>query len=217
MVVSIHQPYYFPWMGYFDKIRRSDVFVFLDDAQYEKNNFYNRNRLRAKTGTIMITVPVTHDSTATIDDTRIVSRSSWQDKHYKSFLYNYSGAKNWKMHQPFLDHIFNKTKWMWLCDLNMATVEYVARALDINRRIELSSKMEIKTTGTQRLVDICRTLGATKYYSGASGKNYMDMNLFENAGIDVEFQNYKQEPYRQAYDGYEPNCSAMDFVLNNCP
>jgi hypothetical protein len=215
MVVSIHQPYYLPWLGYFEKIAKSDIFVFLDDAQYEKNNFYNRNMIRAKEGRILLTVPVKHSSKSKMNEVEIDNGWKWQKKHFNSLATCYSKAKNWKEYEPFFRMIYLEATWKRLIDLNMETIRRVMWAMKLDlKRTFFSSEMKIETTGTQRLVDICQKVGATKYYSGSSGRNYMDMTLWEKAGIEVEFQNFHQEEYKQAYPGFEPNCSAIDKVLN---
>src|SRR5690606_31024018 len=97
VIASIHQPAYLPWMGYFDKIVRSDLFIFMDNVQFQKNSFQNRNRIRTKSGPVWLTVPIeTSESlfTTTLAETRIDNRSNWRSKHATALRMNYGRAVN---------------------------------------------------------------------------------------------------------------------------
>ena len=218
MIVSIHQPYYFPWLGYFEKVLRSDVFVVLDDDLYTKNNFYNRNRIKNANGAAWITVPVKKDKKdVSLLDIKIANNQKWQKKHFDSLFFNYKKAPYFYEHLEFFEKIYLKTEWEKLIDLNVYTLNYFFDYLDIRSRIEMASKLKIKTTATKRLVEICKFFGADEYYSGSSGKKYMETALFEKNNISISYQDYSYPIYKQQYHGFVSNLSIIDLLLNHGP
>jgi len=217
MIVSIHQPYYFPWLGFFEKIINADVFVYLDDVQYEKRNFYNRNKIKVPNGSAWITVPVMDSYKKNMLDVEINNKENWQKKHLSSIIHNYKKAPFFKDHEEFLEEVFLKKKWTKLIDLNFFTLNYLLDALSIDTPIEYSSKLNIKSTATQRLLDITKAVGANTYFSGSSGSKYMETELFDKENINIIYQDYKTPEYKQLGKGFEPNLSILDLLLNYGP
>lgn len=212
--VAIHQPMYLPYPGVFNKIKNVDVFVFLDDAQYSNQYYYNRNRIKTPRGEQMLTVPVKKSFGQKLNEVQIENNILWQKKHMKALIANYSRAEHFKDHKDFFEEIYSM-KWEKLHDLNMKTMTYLLEQLEITTPYHLSSqllKKELK--GTERLVEICRKLDADVYLSGISGKDYLDLKLFEDAGIKVEFQNYKPREYKQLFGEFIPNLSIVDMLFN---
>ncbi len=212
--VAIHQPYYFPWLGYFEKILKSDVFVFLDDAQYEKNNYYNRNQIKTPQGKMWLTVPVKYKFQIPLKDIEVDNSKSWQKKHYNSIVSCYAKSRYFEEHRTFLEDIYLNRNWEFLLDLNLFTLNYFLDFLGLKTPIKFSSELGISTTGTQRLVDICKCFDASTYYSGISGSKYMDLDLFKKENIKVNFQNYKYKEYNQLFGEFVPNLSVIDLVVN---
>ena len=217
MIVSIHQPYYFPWLGYFEKILKADVFVILDDVQYEKRNFYNRNKIKVSNGSAWITVPVLDSYKKNMMDVKINNEEQWQKKHFNSFIHNYKKAPFFKDHEEFLYDIYKEKTWDKLIDLNLYTLNYFIQALDITTPIRYASELNINSTATQRLIDITKAVNAKTYFSGSSGKKYMELELFEAENIDVIYQNYTTPMYPQLGKDFEPNMCILDLLLNNGP
>lgn len=213
--VSIHQPMYLPYTGVFDKIKTSDIFVFLDDVQYSNQYYYNRNRIKSSSGEQMLTVPVKRSFGQKLNEVKIENNILWQKKHMKALIANYNKSGYFKDHKDFFEDIYS-IKWEKLHDLNMHTIEYLLGEFEIDTPFRFSSDLlrNNELNGTGKLVEICMEVGADVYLSGASGKDYLDITLFENAGINVEFQDYEQKEYKQLYSEFIPNLSAVDMLFN---
>jgi hypothetical protein len=203
-----------PWLGYFDKMDRADTFVLLDDVQFKKNEWQNRNRVRNANGSQWITVPVSFDFGDTIDQVRIDNHGRWEKKHLKSLETNYAKAPFFQEYFPFFRETYSR-RWDRLSDLNVHIIDFFKSSLGIEAELRLSSDMGIRSSGTRRLVDICERLGADAYLAGEGGREYMDIRVFGDKGIDLEFQRYEHPEYEQVYDGFEPFMSVVDLLFNH--
>lgn len=213
--VTIHQPMYFPYPGVFDKIKTSDHFIFLDDAVYSNNYFFNRNKIKTQNGPLMLTVPVLNSFGNKLNDINIDNHSSWQKKHYKSITLNYSKSNNFKDHVDYFKNIYTK-QWGKLNALNIETMLYIMDQLEIDTPISFSSELMANKdlTSTERIVYLCKKMGAETYLSGISGKDYLDIDLFKKKEIKVEFQNYQPKEYNQLHGNFIPNLSILDLLFN---
>ena len=178
MIVSIHQPEHFPYLGYFQKMADADAFVLLDNVNYRKNYFQNRNRFMNKNGVEeLFTIPVPKDSVKMNIKDVVVSDTNWRDKVLKQILYNFGVD---------LSYIYESSK---LIDINTASIVYCMHRLGILTSLVRASDLNVTGSKSELLANICREMGATKYISGPSGKDYLEMDYFE--GIEVEFFNPK--------------------------
>ena len=155
MKLAIHQPQYLPWLGYFDKMDRADVFVLLDDVQYKKNEWQNRNKIRNVRSSQWLTVPVLYKFGQKINEVRINSKEKWSQKHYKSLEMNYSRAAHFGKYSAFFRNSF-KRDWKLLEEVNLHFIEYLKAELGIDTDIQRSSSLGIKGRSTARLVNICK-------------------------------------------------------------
>ena len=132
MIISAHQPQYIPWLGYFDKIARSDAFVFLDNVQYKAREFQNRNKIRTKDGWLWLSVPVVSKGRGRqiISDVRIDNEFSWPKEHLMSLKAFYSRTKYFDRYFPFFEDLYGKA-WDKLVDLNVEIVKYLLKELFI--------------------------------------------------------------------------------------
>jgi hypothetical protein len=213
MIVSIHQPGYLPWLGFFKKIESSDIFVFLDDVQYEKNWVQNRNKIRTSDGSMWLTVPVKAPFGCLLKDVRIDNTSNWIIKHKKSIQLNYSKAKYFNKFWPFLEQIYQKN-FDSLIDIDMEIIHLLMKELSINTKTLLASELDISEKSSDRILQICKKLGADVYLSGELGRNYLDLDEFEKNLIQVQFQNFQHPVYEQCYKPFLPNMSAIDLIFN---
>jgi hypothetical protein len=218
MILSVHQPHYLPWMGYFDKIRRSDAFVFLDNVQYKKREFQNRNKIRTREGWIWLTVPViTKDRyLQKISDVAVDPDASWQEAHWKSIEHNYVRARHFTEYRDLFAAAYGR-RWEKLQDVNIHLTEMVLKIFNVSTPVYRESSLDVHTTSTQRIVDICRKLNADTYLSGTGGKDYMDEQLFADNGITLLYQDFKHPQYTQAFDGFEPYMAMIDYLFNCGP
>ena len=209
------QPGYLPWLGFFDQLHRSDVFVYYDDVQYDKHGWRNRNRIKTQSGPLWLTVPVRHGSAGfpRILDVEIDTRTPWARKHVESIRQAYARAPFLAAYIPALEELLHR-KWERLVDLDIACTGLMAEWFGLRRRIERSSTLEVGGDRSERLVNICRHLGASRYVSGDSARSYLDVPLFERHGILVEWQQYTHPVYPQLHGGFVSHMSALDLFLN---
>lgn len=213
-IVSIHQPQYLPWLGYFDKINKADVFVLLDDVQYKKNEWQNRNKIRTPKGGEWITVPIRYKFGEKIDLIKIDNSRNWRKGHYKSLVTNYNKALYFKEYEPFFK-ITYESNWEYLVDINIHFIEYLVGALGITTKLIRSSKLAIERQKTERLVEICKKLGADTYLSGMGAKAYLDKDKFKRARIKLIYQNFKCPVYKQSFNiSFISNLSVIDLIFN---
>ena len=213
--VAVLQPGYLPWLGFFDQLRRADVFVYYDDVQFDKHGWRNRNRIKTQSGPIWLTVPVRHSGMGfpKILDVEIDNRTPWARKHVASIRQAYARAPHLARYLPALEEVLQRP-WQQLVDLDMACAALMAEWLGLSRRIERSSVLGTTGERSERLVNMCRHLGASTYLSGDSAEAYLDIPLFEAHGIAVEWQRYAHPTYPQLHGAFVPFMSALDLVLN---
>ncbi len=214
MIISIHQPQYLPWLGYFDKISKSDVFVLLDNVQFKKNEWQNRNRIKTARGWQWLTVPVIHKFSQKIDEVKINNTVRWGKKHLNTLVTNYSKTAFFRQHIAFFEQAFAR-EWRCLVDLNIHFIRYLADGLGLSeKRLVRASAYDLREDATERLIDICKQLQGDVYLSGRDGAKYLNTALFEKEGIQVVFQDYHHPRYPQLYGAFEPCLSAVDLLFN---
>ena len=213
--VVVLQPGYLPWLGFFDQLRRADVFVYYDDVQYDKHGWRNRNRIKTQSGPVWLTVPVRHSGLGTprILDVEIDGRQPWARKHAASVRQAYAAAPFAARYVPELEEVLHR-KWERLVDLDLACASLLAGWLGLARRVERSSALGVCGERSERLLRICQQFGATRYVSGDAARDYLDVALFERHGIAVEWQAFEHPVYPQLHGPFVPFLSALDLVLN---
>ncbi len=217
MIVSIHQPQYLPWLGYFDKIERSDVFVFLDNVQFKKNEWQNRNKIKTSDGWQWLSVPVIHSFTQKISEVEINNTVQWGRKHLNALVTNYSKTPFYKNYIDFFEQTYTQ-EWIYLVGINIHVIKYCVEALGLSdKKLVLASDLESREGSSERLIDICKQLGGDVYLSGKDGAKYMDLDIFKEEGIEVIFQDYKHPRYDQLYGDFEPFLSVIDLLFNCGP
>ncbi|MDD4982070.1 MAG: WbqC family protein [Candidatus Omnitrophica bacterium] len=215
MILSLHQPQYLAWIGYFHKILKSDTFVFLDNVQYKKREYQNRNRIRTKNGVQWLTVPVVKspDRFIKIKDVLVDNSQDWAARHWKALYLNYNHSPYFKEYSDFFHGLYGK-KWEKLLDLNIYIIKGINKFLNINKDIYLESGLGINNTKTARIIDICGRLGADTYLSGMGGKAYLEEDLFMKAGLRLKYQKFSLLQYPQRYMPFIPNLSILDLLFN---
>ena len=216
-VVAIHQPQYLPWLGYFDKIYRCDVFCLLDTVQYKKNEFQNRNRIKTADGWQWLTVPVTYRFPQRIEEVGVNQTVDWQRKHLQALKTNYSKAPFFETYCGRFEELYQQS-YEFLVQVNVACIELLMKLLGLERKLVLASSLQVETEDpTLRLVEICRKLGGDFYLSGRDGANYMDIDMFAGHQIDILFQDFQHPQYPQCFGTFEPNMSVVDLLFNCGP
>ena len=216
MRIGILQPGYLPWLGFFEQMHKSDVFVIYDDVQYDKNGWRNRNRIKTANGIQWLTVPVLRkfEQHPMIKDVLIDNTVNWRKKHLLSIKQSYAKAAFFKKYESMLDDAYSRS-WDRLVDIDMFFILKFAESLGIDtKKIIRSSSLNIAGDRIERLVKICLHFGADIFFEGASGRNYIDPEVFLTHGINVEFQNYLHPTYKQLYGDFVPYLSVVDLLFN---
>jgi len=212
-IVSIHQPGYLPWLGFFKKIMSCDIFVFLDDVQYEKRGWQNRNRIRTNTGTVLLTVPVKSKLGMNLNEVKINNQSNWTRKHKKSIEVSYSKTPHFNEYWNDFKKIYDRD-FELLIELNMKIIYYIMEKLNIRTKTIFSSELHISEKSSNRILEICKALNCYEYLSGSQGKSYLNEADFVKNNISVKFQNFHHPVYRQIYEPFISNMAIIDLLFN---
>ena len=218
MIVSIHQPAYIGYLAYFARIAASDLHVVLDHVSYEKNSFINRNRILGANGPQWLTVPIKTAGRMGQPIREIETASdSWPIKHWRSLEQAYSKAPYWQRNRPNLMGDFAYAAMHDFPYSNSILTSHLLKLLEI--RTPRRSSCEIKACGAKSdlILNICREFGATVYLSGPLGRDYLNLEAFERAGIEVRFHDYRHPEYPQTKPGFTPNLSVLDLLFNCGP
>ena len=217
MIVAVHQPQYLPWSGYFDKIRQADVFCYLDNVQYKKNDWQNRNRIKTSQGWQWITVPVHYKFPDKICEVKIDSTVRWRKKHLQALVTNYRRAPFFNQYIDVYEQIYAED-WQYLSELNIQFIERLKGALGLGQKPAIkSSQLKLREDPTDRLIDICKAVKADTYMSGQDGVNYMNPVRFKENDIKVIIQDFKHPVYPQRFEGFESHMSVVDLLFNCGP
>ena len=219
MKVAVHQPQYLPWLGYFDKIMTCDTFVFLDCVRYKHREFQNRNRIRTPKGWMWLTVPIINrrQHEQIISETKINNTFAWQRKHLHALKAYYEKCPYFDKYFSFFQDIYSR-KWDKLIELNVYIINYLNSQFKIKTKIIFESDIGTSTTGTERIIEICKKINATSYVSGIGGKNYLRSNRFQEENISLEYKDFKHPIYKQLYSSndndFQMHMSAIDLLFN---
>lgn len=210
--LAAHQPQYLPWLGFFDKIAQADVFVLLDNVQFKKNEWQNRNRIKGASGPQWITVPVQHRFPQTIAEVEVRDTEPWRRKHLRALESNYRRATHFEEVMAPIAEILERRQTQ-LAPLNIELIGQLIGQLGIETRMVLGSELEAREDPTLRLIDLCLQMDADTYLSGTGG-DYLDQSAFAEAGICLRFQAYDHPTYPQLYGDFEPYMSVVDLLMN---
>lgn len=217
MLVSAHQPAYLPWLGYIEKIVRSDVFIYLDTVQFEKNSFTNRNKVKTSNGECWLTIPLKMKGHISLimSDMQIDNNQPWQKKHLNTIVANYKKAPYYNEVFPKIEKFYTE-KYDSLSDYCYDYLQVWLEIFDIKTPIIKSSTLNLTSAKSNLVLDLCLSQNANRYLSGALGKDYLNVDDFRAKGIEIEFQNYQPKPYQQLWKGdFVPCLGVIDYAMNN--
>jgi hypothetical protein len=213
--IAILQSNYIPWKGYFDIIGSVDEFIIYDEVQYTKNDWRNRNRIKTAAGVQWITIPVYQKSLKQKISETEVSQSNWAVKNWNTLKTNYGRAPAFKAIAPVFEEFYLKTQLTQLSEINISLIRMICRLLGIMTPITNSADYVLEGDPTERLVNLCRQCGATRYLSGPAAKNYLREALFQQNNIAVEWMDYSGYPeYPQLYPPFSHYVSILDLLFS---
>jgi hypothetical protein len=223
MIVAAHQPHYVPWLGYLDKMAKADLFVVMDDLDFVARNFHHRQRMKLADGPAWMTVPIVHSGGNRINDKQIQSgatpKQHWQHRHWRTLVTHYGRARFFAHYAEEIHDVYTRS-WTSLLDLDLHMLTLARRWLEISTPVVRSSQLGLTGTRTDRLIDLCRKVGARGYLSGAGGSSqYLDVEKIGRAGIGVIWQHFVHPEYPQRYAsaGFASRLGFLDLVFNCGP
>jgi len=216
MLVSIHQPNYLPWPGFFHKWMLADAFIILDTVQFRKNDWQNRNRIKTANGPQWLTVPVHYHFPAIINEVDI-SQDPWLHKQLAAMEQSYAKAPYFQDYWDNIQSVLTQP-WQKLSDMNTALIRLLGEVVGCHAPLYLASEMQVENTDpTGRLIDLCRELGGSAYLAGIDGKKYMQGSQFSEADIDLWYQDVQAPVYHQLHGEFVSYLSVVDLLFNVGP
>ena len=213
MKVGSIQSNFLPWRGYFDFIRAVDLFIIHDDLQYTKGDWRNRNRIKTPRGAQWITVPVRyHHTSQLIEETAVDYETPWARKMLNRIRESYRRA-------PCFEPYFSELSALLLqpaasiSDLNLRLLHWACRHLKIETPITMSRQYHPQGAKTERLIGMLKQVRATAYLSGPAAQAYLVPEMFEQAGVRLEYKVYAYPEYRQLYPPFDPAVSVIDLLF----
>lgn len=212
--VVISQPMFLPWIGIFEQISIADLFVHYDDVQFPQGrSFCSRVQVKAEHGCRWLTVPVSRDGKQLIRNIRIDQSKDWKKSHLGVFHQCYRRAQFAELAMALLESIY-KYDCDYLSEFCILGIEKIAGFLQLNCKFNLSSSYSITSSSSQKLLEIVRAERGDAYVTGHGAKNYLDHELFESGGIDVEYMDYVLKEYTQLHGNFTPYVSIIDLIAN---
>jgi hypothetical protein len=222
MTISIMQPAYLPWLGYFDRLIQSDMHIILDHVNLDSNSktkFANRNKVRTPESWTWLTVPLQSKGkhgNLFLKQVEISADPAWRNKHWQTLKSCYSRSPFFVEHRQFFEQLYQQD-WKRLVDLIDQSTSYIINSLGITCNTVKSSEMSVAGDKDELIFNLCKAVGAKKYISGPFGRDYLNHKVFEDSGIELVFHDYEHPTYKQAFPGFEPYMSALDLLLNYGP
>ena len=217
MIVGIAQPTFFPWIGYYNIIKNSNMFVFLDNVKFEKHSWQMRNRVKNSSkhsdSEVWMSVPTKGVTNNTlIKDVIIDNTKNWKQKHVKTLKNNYSKSFQ---EIKFLTQIYDN-EWNKLVDFNIESITKCCQYLGIKTKLIKASDLLATGKKGDLVLNICKELNADEYFSTIGSKDYLEdyRDSFEDARIQITYHNYTHPIYKQKGNNFLPNLSILDLILS---
>lgn len=212
-IVSIHQPNYIPWLGYFYKIAQADIFVFLDDVQFSNQGMQNYHYIKTPQGPFRLKIPVKKTFGENINQVLINNDLDWRKKHLKTIEVNYRRSKYFEEVFNDLELLF-KSDYNSIADLDRFIIEFVCKKFGIYTKLINSSELNINSHKEEKILDICDTLNCKIYYSGTGAKVYQDEDNFGLRGIELRYSKFQPFEYPQLWGAFQVNVTVLDYLMN---
>jgi hypothetical protein len=213
-----HQTGYIPWLGFFHKVALADAYVHFDQVQYVPKDWINRNQVRTSCGATWLTVPVLRKGylDKKISEIEINNKVRWQNKHWKTLLFNYKKAPYFKKYADFFEEVY-KRDWELLSELNLYMLDWYLDTLGIDTEILMAWDYDFKGAKSDLVLDMCKQLEADLYIFGGCGRDYADIESFTKSGVIPVFQEYNHPIYSQIKGKFMPYMGIIDLLFNEGP
>jgi hypothetical protein len=215
MIVGIHQPNFFPWIGFFTKILLSDVFVLLDNVQYSPGSWTNRVKILNQKKSSWITCPVIHTGQyQTIREIKIDEKQPWKKNIKKIIKINYLKSDFFSENYEFISTLIDREEQM-LSVYNSQNIKAICDILDIKTKFLFQSEFETSKKATELNIEITKKVGGTSYICGVGSRNYQEDQKFSENGIILVHQDFLHPHYPQkTITEFVEGLSVIDVLLN---
>lgn len=208
MILASHQPTFLPYMGYFYKVFKSDIFVLSDNVPYAKRVFQNYNNIKTPDGLHRITLPITYKTDCPMNEVSCIIPNTVLE----TIAMAYKKSPYFDVVFPIVESVLSKNHGN-LVRYNIDMITAFINKFSFDTLVYISSDLELTQKNKYRIVEMCELFGVSKYYAGLGAKNYLDDDLFH--GIELEFTDYQPVIYQQLWsDSFIPNLSVLDYVMN---
>ncbi|MFC2175516.1 WbqC family protein [Bacteroidota bacterium] len=212
--VAILQSNYIPWKGYFDLINQVDAFVVYDEVQYTKNDWRNRNIIKTKNGPLWLTIPVKQlNLNQKIHETKVFQKN-WNVKHWKTIKTYYGRSPFFKEYEEVFYETYMNIQTEYLSEINLIFISLVNKILGIDTEIIDSRTLQLNGDKNERLIEAVKKVGGTSYLSGPAAQGYLQVDLFKQEGITVDWMDYSHYPeYQQQHPPFTHRVSIIDLIF----
>lgn len=212
--ITIHQPDFLPWAGFFRRWDMADLFIILDDVQFLRRGWHHRDKIKTNAGEKWLTIPIEKKGNyhQQIKDVQIENTSNWRKKHLETIKAGYGKAPEFSRIFPELEKIYFSED-STLMGFNLKLLKYVSGLLDINTPFKFSSEFGINSKGTERLLELVKKVNGTDYLTGTGSRDYLDESAFSKGDIGVTWDEFDFPVYNQVYDNFIPKLSILDCLM----
>lgn len=216
MIVSAHQPNFAPWLGFFDKMVRSDVMVLLDSVQFIKRGYQNRTQIKGPGGPQWLTIPVIskgryHQLTR---DVEIDESRSWRSVHLRTLHGVFAKTAHRDALLEFLRPIYAREELHNLTDFNTALIRGVVARLGIITRLVMASELDCPGSSSRLMLNLTKAVGGDTYLSGPTGHDYLEPEMFRPEGVTLRYHRFEPFEYPQPLPPFVPGLSCLDYLGN---
>jgi hypothetical protein len=213
-VVTIHQPDFLPWLGFFQRWQAADLYVVLDDVQFIRRGWHHRDRVKTARGPAWLTVPVRKKGRfhQLINQVELAEDPDWRTGHLDALAAAYAQAPNRGPVLAGLERIYARGH-ARLVDLNLELLVWAGAELGIETPYLLSSELGVEAGGTERLAELARAVGGAVYLTGTGSRDYLDQDRMAEAGLEVRWQEFRHPVYPQLHGEFAPMLSVVDYLM----
>jgi hypothetical protein len=214
MIVTIHQPDFIPWLGFFSRWAKSDLFILLDDVQFLRRGWHHRDRIKTQHGAHWLTIPIKKKGkySQLINEVEIDNSNDWCCAHLETLKHAYSRAPYYQTVIRELEKVY-QVPGESLRDFNIGMLKCLAQFFHINTEICLSSDLKVGSSSAEKLIKLVKAVKGKTYLTGMGSKAYLEEKLFQEENIHVIWEDYQQPQYEQLHGDFSSNLSAIDYLM----
>lgn len=215
MKLAISQPTFLPWQGYIALVNYADELVILDDVQFEKRSWQQRNNIKQNDEKLLLTVPVKSKGkyNQKINEVFIDYKNDFIDKHLKSIFLSYKKSKFFDLYFKKIEKIYQK-KSQKLSEINIEFINFFLNEMEIHTKISLSSSLDLIEKKHLLIKKICEIKNCSNYITSQGSKTYMKNLKKDEINFEINYYNFKNLTYNQIGKDFISHLSSLDLLFN---